>query len=115
MRFNDRAGAAVMTMARTEKELSFCPRLVLGHTDGDYVKTVSRHFRLLGWEVHVARTAAAARRLVRALDPMVVVLSTELPDESGWLTCTKLLQEQPERTIVLVSSQVTSEDHSFAE
>src|SRR5262245_31795749 len=94
---------------------AFRPRLVLGHADADYTSPVSRHFRQLGWEVHVARTGDAVRRLVSTLDPMVVVLATELPDESGWLICAKLLHEQPERKIVLVSTRVTSEDHSFAE
>lgn len=102
-------------IARTEKDLKFRPRLVLAHEGDSYSGPASRHFRLLGWEVHLAHTAAALRRLVWTLDPVAVVLSTELRDESGWLACIKLLSEQPERKVVLVSSHITAGDHSFAE
>lgn len=102
-------------IAATEKDRRFRPRLVLGHGDRDYTISVSQHFRMLGWQVHSAHTASDVRRLVRTLDPAAVVLATELRDESGWLACIKLLSEQPERVIVLVGSDVTPEDQSFAD
>ena len=101
-------------IAATERALKFRPRLVLAHADGAFAAAAERHLQMLGWEVRQADTSPDIRRLAAALNPAMVVLSTEGREESGWLTCAKLLRECPARTVVLVAPSVTSEDHSFA-
>jgi DNA-binding NarL/FixJ family response regulator len=44
----------------------------------------------------------------------MVILDSELPDESGWLTCAKLTQEQPELHVVLVADHIDASSHQFA-
>lgn len=100
--------------ALKEKQLIPRPQLVLAHANAGYAKSVGRYYQRLGWETHLATSALEARRMVRELTPEVVVLGTDLPDESGWLTCDKLLDENPEQKIVLVTDQSTPANRRFA-
>jgi DNA-binding NtrC family response regulator len=80
-----------------------CPCLVLAHSDAVYTALASRALRLRGWDVYTARTGPEARRLARMLNADLVILSTELVSESGWLTCAKLVGEMPMLPVVLVA------------
>jgi len=55
------------------------------------------------------------RRLVREAAPSVVVLATDLADESGWLTCAKLTEEFPEVRVILVGPAPTLREYEFAD
>jgi DNA-binding response OmpR family regulator len=88
--------------------------VVLAHSDPAYAVAARRHLEMLGWEVYPASNGMEARRLAHVLNPALVVLSTEAPDESGWLTCHKLLLEQPSRTVILVAKSRSADDHAFA-
>jgi DNA-binding response OmpR family regulator len=101
-------------IARTEKPLSFRPRLILAYADSAHAALSGRHFRRQGWEVHLASTGPEARRLTQALAPHVVVLDTDLREESGWLTCAKLILERPGQRVVLLGSDLSPEAHEFA-
>ena len=101
-------------IARTAKPLSFRPRLVLAYADSAHAALSGRHFRRLGWEVHLASTGAEARRLSQALAPSVVVLDTDLREESGWLTCAKLTLERPGQRVVLLGNDLSERAHNFA-
>lgn len=102
-------------MARFETPLNESPTLVVAHPDPAYAAQVDRRFRLLGWEVYLANTGVEARRLAQEMQPAVVVLGTDLPDESGWITCRKLLDAIPDQRVVLVASQRSKDDVAFAE
>src|SRR5947209_6574391 len=71
------------------------PRLVLAHTDAIYAAVASRYFRQCGWEVYLTEAAPQVRRLTREMEPVVVALDVDLREQSGWLTCYKLLLEHP--------------------
>jgi DNA-binding response OmpR family regulator len=101
-------------IARTQQPLKFRPRLVLAYADSAHAALSARHFRRLGWEVHLASSGPDARRLARTLAPAVVILDTQLPDESGWLTCAKMALENGAQKVVLVSSAVTAEEQRLA-
>jgi DNA-binding response OmpR family regulator len=102
-------------IARSEKSLSFQPRLVLAYADSAHAALSCRYFRRQGWEVHLANSGCEARRLARALAPRVVVLDTDLRDESGWLTCAKLVAESPDQKVVLVTPTLESDSVAFAD
>jgi DNA-binding response OmpR family regulator len=101
-------------IAATERAFTFRPRLVLALADPGFSAAVERHLQMLGWEVRCAGSSAEIRHLAAALNPAMVVLSTEGRDESGWLTCSKLLRENTARTVVLVAPTLTEEEHAFA-
>jgi DNA-binding response OmpR family regulator len=89
--------------------------MVLAHTDRGYAAQCRRFFQAEGWDVVHVATSREARQLARLLAPTVVVLDTELPDESGWLTCDKLRAELPEQKVVLVAANWTLESHAFGD
>jgi DNA-binding response OmpR family regulator len=96
------------------KPILYRPRLVLAYGDSRHAVSCCRQLRRRGWEVHLTGSGREARRLAAALAPAVVVLDTELHDESGWLTCAKLRLEQPGQHVVLVCGKVTPEAQRYA-
>jgi len=90
------------------------PRLVLAHTDAIYAAVASRYFRQCGWEVYLAEAAPQVRRLTRDMEPVVVALDVDLREQSGWLTCCKLLLEHPHLKVILVASHPAPDRHRFA-
>jgi ActR/RegA family two-component response regulator len=102
------------TMIAQNEKLPVRPRLVLAYADSQYAALCCRQLRRLGWEVHLANRGTEARRLARDLRPAVVVIDTELHDESGWLTCDKLQRELPGQRIVLVGPASHAQDRRLA-
>jgi CheY-like chemotaxis protein len=90
-----------------QNAVPYRPRLVLAYADSRHAVLCCRQLRRLGWQVHLTTSGAEARRLAQALSPAVVVLDTDLPDESGWLTCAKLLLDSPGQRVVLVCEDIT--------
>jgi DNA-binding response OmpR family regulator len=91
------------------------PRVVLAHADSAYAALSCRYFRRQGMQVNLASSAAEARRLVRKLAPKVLVLDTSLRDESGWLTCAKVIAEDCDQRVVLVAPEASSENQALAD
>jgi CheY-like chemotaxis protein len=90
------------------------PRMVLAHARTEYSDTIRRFYDHLGWDLYVTRSGLEARELANRVAPAVVILGTDLPDESGWLTCDKLRQERPGQRIVLVSNAFKPGQRHFA-
>jgi CheY-like chemotaxis protein len=90
-------------MVEMDKNVAFRPLLLMAYVDSAHAAQCGRYFRRHGWEVRLAPTAAEARRILEVASPRAIVLDTELPDESGWLTCAKLTHEDPERKVVLLA------------
>jgi DNA-binding response OmpR family regulator len=97
-----------------EQEPDRPPGLVLAHLDPIYAAVASRYFRQCGWEVYLADSGPDARYLAREAGPVVVALDVNLREESGWLTCWKLLREQPRLKVLLVGSHPAPIEHRFA-
>src|SRR5690349_557871 len=74
--------------------------LVLAHADGPFADACRRQFRRLGWEVHLAGSGPEARQLVEQLRPTAVVLGIDLPGETGWLTCDKIVRQRPTQRVL---------------
>jgi len=102
-------------LAQPERTPGRRPLLILAYADSTYASLAGRYFRRLGWEVHLTSSGTEARRLARTLAPTVVVLDTDLADESGWLTCDKLRRERPNQKVVLVSPNPNEEGRRLAE
>ena len=92
----------------------FRPCLILAHADAGYTAQAVRTFRRHGWDVYTAQHGPQVRRLARMLQPQLVVLQADLPEESGWLTCDKLTGEIPTIRVVLVASDPTPMQRDFA-
>src|SRR6516162_7335231 len=101
-------------LALKESPSPIRPCLVLAHADPMYAALVRQIFLRLRWDVHTASSGTQARELAAELNPCLVVLDAELPDESGWLTCAKLTKEQPDLHVVLVADHIGRSSHAFA-
>jgi CheY-like chemotaxis protein len=100
--------------ATTEEIASHRPCLLLAHADPTYASRAARSFRRLGWDVYEAHSGPEARRLARMLEPALMVLGTDLPEESGWLTCDKLTREFPLLKVILVGDGPDVQGEHFA-
>jgi DNA-binding response OmpR family regulator len=89
--------------------------MVLAYADPAHASQCSRQLRRHGWEVHLANNGGDARRLLDLLDPDVLVLDTGLYDESGWLACAKVVQEVPDRRVLLLAADITETQRRFAQ
>ena len=100
--------------AANEDAASYRPCLILAHSDAAYAAAAGRFFRRRGWDVYAAETGPEVRRLTRMMQPQLVVLEADLPEESGWLTCDKLTREFPQAPVILVGGELTPLLHTFA-
>ncbi len=64
--------------------------------------------------MYTALTGPEARRLARMLRPSLIVLGTDLPEESGWLICDKLNRESANAKVILVADEPDSPSEQFA-
>jgi DNA-binding response OmpR family regulator len=91
-------------------------RVVIALGETARTGTTAYAFREQGWDVHVTNSPGEARRLVRKLRPMAVVLdAAPAKGESGWLVCKKLLLEHPTLKVVLLRDRATERDHRLAQ
>jgi len=77
------------------------PRLLLAYADSAYASRCVRYFRRLGWEVRMAASGIDARRQIAEFHPTFFVIDADMPEESGWLTCAKILLDQPELNVAV--------------
>ena len=99
---------------RKETNADCSPCLVLAHRHPESQAVLARGFRRLGWDVYQAGSGPEARRLVRMLAADMVILHVDLPEESGWLTCDKLIREQPSVSVILVGDDLSPRNRELA-
>jgi DNA-binding response OmpR family regulator len=89
------------------------PRIIIAHSNPAFTSAVERAFRRHGWVVAQAADGAEARRLTE-VPADLIVLDTELAEESGWLTCAKLTLRRTREAVVLVADELSEGDADFA-
>src|SRR5262249_31381303 len=98
-----------------EEALMKLPRtytsLIVTHRNPEYVGSVARLCRQFGWTVLEAGNRTAARQLAGEYAPAVVVLDADAKDETGWLTCAKLVRDRTPCKVVLVARDLGPEAH----
>lgn len=86
------------------------PRLLLAYVDSYHAAQAARSLRRHGWEVHLAASGTEVYHLVQELQPQVVVVDTEIHDESGWLIAAKITLDPPAPRVILLTSHVSECD-----
>ena len=79
--------------------------VVLALPDSPLAAETADRLRRSGWRVYRATDCTGLRRLAWRALPEVVVLPAEGFDESGWLTCAKLLRASPRLRVILVGAR----------
>ncbi len=90
------------------------PSILFAHGDDEYRREVSEYFRMMGIRFATTSTADQTHRLARHLDASVIVIDTELPDESGYLACAKLKTQYPESKVLLLVAAETPTTQRYA-
>jgi DNA-binding response OmpR family regulator len=103
-----------MTAENREEASGNRPCLIVAHGDLHYAGALGWAFRRQGWDVYQARSGPEARRLARMLEPDLMVLATDLEEESGWLTCEKVTTEVPRVKVFLVGDASEQRNRDFA-
>ncbi|MFO0809824.1 MAG: hypothetical protein U0746_14475 [Gemmataceae bacterium] len=88
-------------------------RVVLALPHSPLAALATIQLRQRGWTVWPAATGDHARRLAATHFPAAVVLAADTKNESGWLTCAKLMLGQP-RLRVLMVGELTAESSDLA-
>jgi DNA-binding response OmpR family regulator len=101
-------------MALPEEAIGYRPELIVAHPDPLRAELIRSAFRQRGWRVHLAASPLEARALAHAREAPTVLLSAERDEESGWLTCAKLLLQRPLARVFLLSAVVTPQRRRFA-
>jgi hypothetical protein len=87
--------------------------VILALPESAVTAATAGRLRRKGWRVYCAATCDALRRLTCRITPEVVVLPADGSDESGWLTCAKLLREIP-RLRMIVVGEPTADGADYA-
>lgn len=81
-------------------------RVVLALGGTGQAAVLERLFQERGWRVQIASSGAEARALARKCGTAAVLLAEQPAlDESGWLTCWKLLRDRPKVKVLIVGDR----------
>jgi DNA-binding response OmpR family regulator len=83
--------------------------VILALSDSAMVAATVQRLHRANWRVYRASSCDALRRLTCHMTPDVVVLPADGSDESGWLTCAKLLREIPDLRVIVVGDPTANE------
>jgi DNA-binding response OmpR family regulator len=86
---------------------------ILALPDSALLTATIDRLRRAGWRVFRAATIDSVRDLAHRVGPEVVVLPADGSDESGWLTCAKLLEAMPGLRAIVVGKP-TADGTEFA-
>jgi DNA-binding response OmpR family regulator len=76
--------------------------VVLALPESAVTAEAADRLRTLGWRVHRVADCDALRAFTCHTAPNVVVVPADGPDESGWLTCAKLMRAIPQLRVLVV-------------
>jgi DNA-binding response OmpR family regulator len=94
-------------LAKQDKNHRATRAVVLALPDSQLTANTADRLHRAGWRVYRATSISTLRRLACRLEPEVVVVPAEGSDESGWLTCAKLLRGAPQLRVIVVGDKTT--------
>ena len=104
------------SVGKRNEEVSRRPgRMVVCLGNLPHVAVIERYFQERGWKVQLAGSADEARLLIRQSDATVALLAEDAPDESGWITCWKVLSDQPATQVCVIGTKPADEGSRFAD
>ncbi len=98
----------------SEVRKCYAGMVIVAHVDGEVRKAITKHLHTCGWNVISVDTCSQLFSRLKAWPGAKVVLSTKMPDESGYLACSKVLKSQPTIKIHLIDSKPDQADERLA-
>jgi ActR/RegA family two-component response regulator len=100
---------------RTDEASGRPGRMVVCLGDLPHAAVIERYFQERGWKVEAAKSGAEVRLLVRKCPAPLVLLSERSNEESGWVTCWKVLSDRPKTRVCVIGPRPAAEGARFAE
>jgi DNA-binding response OmpR family regulator len=91
------------------------PGFVLAHADAGYRARAASYLWRLGLDFASVGSAQDLHEIAQAVTLPLVVLDTDLPDESGYLTCAKIKRSRPDCRVLLLGHPAASENYRLAQ
>jgi two-component system KDP operon response regulator KdpE len=82
--------------------------------DPDIVEFMTQVLQSANWDVCIAVNGEQALDQAAANDPDVVFLDINIPEQDGWLVCSKLKMPIEGPSIVLITGRTDSDTNRFA-
>lgn len=88
--------------------------VIVAHPQEQTRKSIAEQLRNSGWNVISVDTCSQLHKRMQAWPGAQVFLYTEMPDESGFLACSKMLKSQPTIQVHLVDDHADEVNQSLA-
>ena len=108
------AGQFEVFFGMSEVRKSYARMVIVAHPDQEVRKAITKHLHSCGWNVISVDTCTQLHSRLQAWPGAKVILSTKMPDESGYLACSKALKSRPTTQVHLLDNQPDSVDESLA-
>ncbi len=108
------AGHEEVFFGMSEVLKSSARMVIVAHPSELARKTIADHLRGCGWNVISVDTCGQLYKRMQAWPGSQVILYTQMPDESGYLACSKALKSQPTTQVYLVDDHADGVNQSLA-
>jgi len=108
------AGQLEVLFGMSEVRKSSARMVIVANPKEDIRKLIAEQLRDCGWNVISVDSCGRLYKRMQAWPGAQVILNTEMPDESGFLACSKCLKSQPTTQIHLVDDQADEVNQSLA-
>lgn len=98
----------------SEVRKSSARMVIVANSNEDIRKSIAKQLRDCGWNVISVDTCSQLYKRMQAWPGAQVILNTQMPDESGFLACSKALRSQPTTQIHLVDEHADEVNQSLA-
>ena len=108
------AGQIEVLFGMSEVRKSSARMVIVANSNEDIRKSIAKQLRDCGWNVISVDTCSQLYKRMQAWPGAQVILNTQMPDESGFLACSKALRSQPTTQIHLVDEHADEVNQSLA-
>jgi len=89
--------------------------IIIAHPDPEVRKNGANRLRECGWKVISVDNSGLLHSRIASWPHSLILLATDMPDESGWLTCHKIRKCKPHVTVFLIHDKTDEADQSLAD
>jgi len=89
--------------------------IIIAHPNPQVRKDGANRLRECGWKVISVDSTSLLYSRIGAWPHSLILLATDMPDESGWLACHKIRKSKPQAPVFLVQESIEDADRSLAD
>ncbi len=89
--------------------------VIIAHPDPEVRIHGATRLRECGWKVISVDSSSQLHARIVAWPNSLILLATDMQDESGWLTCNKIRKSKPHASVFLIHDEIDDTDQSLAD